>query len=708
MAVDRAKAKEVYESSLKAGYPLDEAKARVGHYVKTGEVPEDPTEQVWAPQIHQESGGKQSAVSPKGATGIAQIMPETGPEAAKMADLEWDPVAFKNDPVYNEALGRAYMRHQIKTFGNIPTALAAYNAGPGRVQKVLDGEATLPQETRDYVKNITQNIAPKEPSKMNRNDQVKAIYEKVRASGGDEKELRAELDKAFGRAPSQSAPAAPDQSNQEAPQAPTAKLGETTYGQGWQPAPGSKIDRLQARVEADAQGGAGSQVLAGAERSALGNIQGIRKLIAQGVGADNTVDTVNDQNQRSKDFWQNKEPDGSGISPSDLGRLGMDIGTFAAGPGGGAGLLGKTLAAAGTGAVQGLIAPTTKDDSQLGNAAIGGILGGAIPAAGAGIKSLVGNLNPEKAAAVAALRGQGVKVPGGAQYEGIIPSMLAKGANDNLADVGPGVGDKIAEAVGAPGQTLSNEMLERQTQSIGSQIGGLTNGVTAPASKKFSRQIMDIGKEYLSMGLDARETDPVMKAADDLIQRSQNPMTGKEVQALRSQLGGLATKGTPQEKAAYRAMKGALDDHINAQLPAGSEATRQSLNEKYRLAKILRSGSGVPAEGATTKSLTNRVEAAAGKGGANADIRDLLQNASVVAPASRLGSEGSGGLPASDRMLHGNTLGAILQALAIPANGAFRNGIPQALVNNKVGGKAASELTRNALLPTLLRLNSGE
>jgi soluble lytic murein transglycosylase len=43
---------------------------------------------------HQESRGDQGAVSPKGAVGIMQVMPATGPEAARLAGVPWDPEAF--------------------------------------------------------------------------------------------------------------------------------------------------------------------------------------------------------------------------------------------------------------------------------------------------------------------------------------------------------------------------------------------------------------------------------------------------------------------------------------------------------------------------------------------------------------------------------------------------------------------------------------
>ncbi|ECC3269489.1 lytic transglycosylase domain-containing protein [Salmonella enterica subsp. enterica] len=92
--------------------------------------------------INQESRGNQFGrngqplTSVKGAVGIAQIMPETAPEAAMLAGLEWSHWRYRNDATYNMALGRAYLDSQLERYdGNHILALAAYNAGPGRVDK---------------------------------------------------------------------------------------------------------------------------------------------------------------------------------------------------------------------------------------------------------------------------------------------------------------------------------------------------------------------------------------------------------------------------------------------------------------------------------------------------------------------------------------------------------------------------------------------
>lgn len=121
-----------------------------------------------------ESGGKQFGkdgqplTSEKGAVGLAQVMPTTAPEAARLANVVWDEARYKSDKDYNRALGKAYFAQQLKDFdGNLAYAFAAYNAGPGRTREAikLSGEglrtgsdwmAYLPKETQDYVRKNMQ------------------------------------------------------------------------------------------------------------------------------------------------------------------------------------------------------------------------------------------------------------------------------------------------------------------------------------------------------------------------------------------------------------------------------------------------------------------------------------------------------------------------------------------------------------------------
>jgi hypothetical protein len=100
--------------------------------------------------------------SSAGALGIAQVMPTTAPEAARLAGLPYDENRLRNDAEYNAALGRAYFEEQLRSFGDPMQAAAAYNAGPAAVRRALrdateSGESFLnflPRETQDYVRKI--------------------------------------------------------------------------------------------------------------------------------------------------------------------------------------------------------------------------------------------------------------------------------------------------------------------------------------------------------------------------------------------------------------------------------------------------------------------------------------------------------------------------------------------------------------------------
>lgn len=122
----------------------------------------------FARMIKQESGGKQfdrngrPLTSSAGAIGIAQIMPKTAPEAARLAGLPYDKNRLENDKDYNLALGEAYYKKQLADFGGDERlAAAAYNAGPGAVRRALakggpDGWINnVPRETRNYVAAVT-------------------------------------------------------------------------------------------------------------------------------------------------------------------------------------------------------------------------------------------------------------------------------------------------------------------------------------------------------------------------------------------------------------------------------------------------------------------------------------------------------------------------------------------------------------------------
>ena len=93
-----------------------------------------------------ESGGDARAVSPKGAMGLMQIMPETWATLRLRYGLGTDPF----DPHDNIIAGAAYLRELHDRYGS-PGFLAAYNAGPARYEDHVATGQPLPAETRSYV-----------------------------------------------------------------------------------------------------------------------------------------------------------------------------------------------------------------------------------------------------------------------------------------------------------------------------------------------------------------------------------------------------------------------------------------------------------------------------------------------------------------------------------------------------------------------------
>ena len=124
-----------------------------------------PTGEKYAPAslvkavIKVESGGKQEAVSSKGARGLMQLMPATA------RDLGVD----ARDPKQNVEGGSRYLQQQLNEFGDESLALAAYNWGPGNIKRAMakvraEGKrptwanikayVKVPKETREYVDTV--------------------------------------------------------------------------------------------------------------------------------------------------------------------------------------------------------------------------------------------------------------------------------------------------------------------------------------------------------------------------------------------------------------------------------------------------------------------------------------------------------------------------------------------------------------------------
>jgi soluble lytic murein transglycosylase-like protein len=101
--------------------------------------------------INAESAGNRAAVSPKGAKGLMQLMPDTWHELREKHGLGEDVFNTRD----NILAGTAYLRFLFDRFG-MEGFVAAYNAGPKRYEDHLQKGKTLPVETQIYVQRVRQ------------------------------------------------------------------------------------------------------------------------------------------------------------------------------------------------------------------------------------------------------------------------------------------------------------------------------------------------------------------------------------------------------------------------------------------------------------------------------------------------------------------------------------------------------------------------
>lgn len=105
--------------------------------------------------IEVESGYYNLAVSHVGALGLMQLMPATGEELARKLNVAWSGEESLFDPIVNIRLGTAYLKQLSDRYdGNVPLALAAYNWGPGRIDRFLRRGSPPPTE---YSRRVLQS-----------------------------------------------------------------------------------------------------------------------------------------------------------------------------------------------------------------------------------------------------------------------------------------------------------------------------------------------------------------------------------------------------------------------------------------------------------------------------------------------------------------------------------------------------------------------
>ena len=141
--------------------------------------------------IRQESSFESTAISRVGARGLMQLMPATAKLTAKSIGEEYDLGSLIARPDYNVRLGSTYLKQMVNRFdGHYIKAIAAYNAGPGRVAAwvrahgdpsdpsvdVIDWIERIPfSETRNYVQRVLEALHVYRDRLANDHDQATAI-----------------------------------------------------------------------------------------------------------------------------------------------------------------------------------------------------------------------------------------------------------------------------------------------------------------------------------------------------------------------------------------------------------------------------------------------------------------------------------------------------------------------------------------------------
>ncbi|MCK5555923.1 MAG: lytic transglycosylase domain-containing protein [Alphaproteobacteria bacterium] len=123
--------------------------------------------------VYRESMFDTTATSSAGARGLMQLMPNTARQVSKSIGKKFISRKLTNNPQYNIELGTAYLQSLLNTYnGSYPLAIAAYNAGPGNVDKwinqfgdprsnridIIDWIEQIPfYETRNYVQRVMES-----------------------------------------------------------------------------------------------------------------------------------------------------------------------------------------------------------------------------------------------------------------------------------------------------------------------------------------------------------------------------------------------------------------------------------------------------------------------------------------------------------------------------------------------------------------------